>query len=191
MIKIAITGTIASGKSLVEELFQQEEAVALDTDKVTHALLANNPQVIAQVKEIFGTTDRKTLGGIVFSDKQKLKQLEAIIHPEVKRVVTEFFEQNKEQKLVVVSVPLLYEAGMETMFDFVVMVTADEKIRLERLIKTRNLTEEEALKRINARDLPLKGDFIIENNETVANLELKVKNIFRQIREQTNDFSNR
>lgn len=191
MIKLAITGQIAAGKSLVEEFFLQEGAIVLDTDKVTHDLLANNTSVITKVQELFGTTDRRQLGEIVFSDKQKLKQLENIIHPEIKRVVEAFFEENKDQKLVVVSVPLLYEAKMETMFDFVVMVTADEDIRQQRLMTTRNLSREQALIRIKARIPLIKGDFIIENNETIANLHQKVKNIFRQIQELTDDFSNR
>ena len=180
MIKIAITGPIASGKSLVEEFLRREGAVTLDTDKVAHKILDNNPKVLA----LFGTTDRKQLGEIVFSDKQKLKQLESIIHPEVKRIVQEFFEENKDKKFIAVSVPLLYEANMENMFDYRIMVTADEGIRLQRLMNTRNLTEEEALKRIRVRNVQPRGDFIIENNDTIENLQKKVKNILMQIREK-------
>ncbi|OGI01691.1 MAG: dephospho-CoA kinase [Candidatus Melainabacteria bacterium GWF2_37_15] len=180
MIKIAITGPIASGKSLVEEFLRQEGAVTLDTDRVAHKILENNPKVLA----LFATTDRKQLGEIVFSDTQKLKKLESIIHPEVKRIVQEFFEENKDKKLVAVSVPLLYEANMETMFDYVIMVTANEDIRLQRLMETRNLSKEEALKRIRARDVQPQGDFIIENNDTIDNLQKKVKNILMQIREK-------
>lgn len=187
MIKIAITGTIASGKSRVEEFLRQEGAVTLDTDRVAHKILENNPKVI----ELFGTTDRKKLGEIVFSDKKKLKQLENIIHPEVKKNVEKFFQENKDKELIAVSVPLLYEAGMENMFDFIITVTADENIRLQRLINTRKLSESEAMKRIKARDLPIQGDFIIKNNDTIDNLQKKVKNILKQIREKTVDFSNR
>ncbi len=178
MIKIAITGPIASGKSLVEEILRNKGAITLDTDRVAHEILENNTRVM----EIFGTTDRKKLGEIVFSDKQKLKQLENIIHPGVKRAVQEFFEHNQDKKLVAVSVPLLYEAGMENMFDFIITVTANEDIRLQRLINTRHLTKDEAIKRVKARDLKLKGDFIIENNLNIENLQKKVHNILGQIK---------
>lgn len=180
MIKIAITGQIAAGKSLVEKFLAQEGAVTLDTDRVAHEVLENNPKVL----ELFGTTDRKAIGKIVFSDKQKLKLLENIIHPEVKRITAEFFEKNADKKVAAVSVPLLYESGMETMFDYVIMVTADENIRLQRLLTTRNLSREEAVKRMKARDLPVQGDFIIENNETIDILREKVQNVLRQIRER-------
>jgi len=178
LIKLAITGPIASGKSLAESYLRQEGAVVLDTDKVAHEILAGNPQIV----ELFGTTDRKKLGEIVFSDRSKLKQLESIIHPEVKKEVEKFFMDNKEEEIVAVSVPLLYEAGMEGMFDYVITVTADEKTRLERLVKNRGLSEEEALKRIRARNFEPKGDFIIENNDTIDNLQKKVENIVRQIK---------
>ncbi len=187
MIKIAITGPIASGKSLVEKFFQREGAVTLDTDKVAHEILAGNSDIMKK----FGTTDRKKLAEIVFSDKQKLKQLENIIHPEVKKEVEKFFTDNKEEEMVAVSVPLLYEAGMEGMFDFVITVTSSEKLQIERLTRDRGLSKDEALKRIRARDFKPKGDFIIENNDTIDNLQKKVKNIIRQIKDKSGDFSNR
>ncbi|HSA06299.1 MAG TPA: dephospho-CoA kinase [Candidatus Gastranaerophilales bacterium] len=196
MIKIAITGNIASGKSLVEEFFRQEGAATLDADKIVHDLLKNNQNIIKSVYELFnsygfevknkkGSIDRQKVGQIAFSDTKKLKALEKIIHPEVKKVIEEFFQLNKEKKLVVISVPLLFESDMENMFDYVIAVVADEKIRLERLINTRNLTQEQALKRIRAQNFGeeqlKKADFIIENNISTHELKLEVKKIIKAL----------
>lgn len=170
MIKIAITGGIASGKSLVEEFLQQEGIITLDTDKVAHELL--------------GPVDRKKLAEEVFADEEKLRQLESIIHPKVKKAVEEFFEKNQHKEMVAVTVPLLYRANMQDMFDFIIRVTADENIRRQRLINKRNLSREDAEKRIKAEEKVEKADFIVENNSTIDNLREKVKNILREIREQ-------
>ena len=193
MIKITITGSIASGKSLVEEIFREKGANTLDTDKVTHELLEKNKEVISKVCELCkpvevlnktGSIDRKKVGEVVFSNKEKLKQLEAIIHPEVKKVVEEFFKSN--QDMAVVSVPLLYEAGMESMFDYVILVTADENIRLQRLVKTRNLTEETALIRIKSQNFGQeklkKANFVIENNASIERLRSEIENIIEKIK---------
>lgn len=187
MIKVGITGSIATGKSYVEELFRRQGAATLDTDAVAHKVLEGNADVIKK----FGTTDRQKLAGIVFSDPDKLKELEAIIHPEVKRIVAEFFNDNRGHKLLAVCVPLLYEAQMEAMFDVVVMLISDEDIQLQRLINTRNMSREEALKRIRSRDIKPRGDYIIENNGTIAELETKVDNIIKQLKGKADDPGNR
>ncbi len=196
MIKIAITGSIASGKSLVEKFLKQEGAVTLDTDRVVHELLENDESVIKKVYELFnsfnidirqesGSIDRKRVGEFVFADKQKLKKLESILHPEVKRLVREFLNQNQDKELAVISVPLLYETNMENMFDFVIAVISNEELRLKRLMKTRNLTEEEALKRIKAQDFGQeklkKADFIIKNNGSIEDMQIEVKKILKKI----------
>jgi dephospho-CoA kinase len=197
MKKIAITGGIATGKSLVEKLFSEIGAATLDTDEVVHNLLDSNKDVISRIQELFsdygieitdetGRIDRKKVGKIVFSDKQKLIELENIIHPEVKRVVETFFVDNEDKEVVVVSVPLLFETGMEKMFDYVIAVTANDEIRQERLVRDRNMTREDALKRMSAQtfgqDKLEKADFIIENNNSAGDIRTKVEEIFRNIR---------
>lgn len=197
MIKIAITGGIATGKSLVEKLFRDNGAATLDTDEVVHDLLENNKSVINKVKELFssrdggiinhtGYIDRKKIGKIVFNDKQALKELENILHPEVKLAVKAFFAENNEKELAVVSVPLLYEAGMEKMFDYVIVVITNDEIRLERLIRKRGMTQEDALKRMSAQDFRQakieKADFVIENNSFIENVCSEIERILRKIK---------
>lgn len=187
MIKIAITGNIASGKSSVEKLLSAKGFTVYDTDKIAHSILENS----YEVKEVFkdfdittdGKIDRKKLGSIVFSNNDLLKKLEEIIHPQVKKELLKIFE--KDEFIVFVSVPQLFESGLETLFDKIVYITAPENIRLERLIERNNLTEADALKRIKAQEkdkikIP-KCNFVIQNNADLTNLERQVNGLLASI----------
>ncbi len=158
MLKVAITGNIASGKSLVEKIIAESFPV-YDADKIAHKFLGN--------------VDRKALGAKVFRDPKARKELEEFIHPKVKEEILEIFQ--KEEKIVFISIPLLFETGFDEMFDKIIFVAADENLRRDRLMKRNNLTKEEALLRINAQipqeEKIKKSDFVIDNNSDLENLE--------------------
>lgn len=178
MLKIAITGNIASGKSTVEKIIENNGYKVYDTDKIAHKILENSEEV----KKAFKTVDRKEIAKIVFSSPEKLKLLESIIHPKVKEEILKIF--NSEEKLVFISIPQLFESGFDTLFNKIIYVTADRALRLERLIKRNNLTIEEAEIRINAQvdtNKIEKSDYIIENNTDLADLQDKVKEVLELI----------
>lgn len=178
MLKVAIVGNIASGKSTIEKIIESYGYKVYDTDKIAHSILENN----TNIKKIFGTTNRNDIAQIVFSDPDKLKILEEIIHPLVKEELLKIF--NKEFNVVFISVPQLFEAGFETLFDKIIYITANEEIRKERLIKRNSFTQEEARKRINAQmenNKKEKSDFVIENNESLQVLEIKVAKILQTL----------
>jgi len=189
MIKWAITGNIASGKSTVENIIHQRGFQVFDTDKIAHDILKNSQGV----KDVFvkenvftdGAIDRQKLGKLVFSSPDKLKALENIIHPGVNEKIQDIFEQNKAQKHIFVSVPLLFETGFDKIFDKIVFVSAPENIRLERLIKRNNLTKEEAIKRIQAQqdetEKIKKSDIVFYNNTTPENLTEQVEKFISSI----------
>jgi len=189
MIKWAITGNIASGKSTVENILKQHDFQVFDTDKIAHDILKNSQEVkdVFIKEDVFtdGTIDRQKLGKVVFSQPDKLKILENIIHPGVNDRIKELFEQNKDEKHIFISVPLLFESGFDKIFDKIVFVSAPENIRFERLIKRNNLTKEEAIKRIQAQqdetEKIKKSDIVFYNNSTPENLTEQVEKFISSI----------
>ena len=183
MAKIAITGNIASGKSTVENFLRARGFDVYDTDKMTHELLESLGEVrdAFQEYDVFedGKISRKKLGAIVFRDEDLLFRLESIIHPRVQEIIESLPDG------VFVSVPLLFEAEMEYLFDKVIFVSADKDIRLKRLMERNSLNATEAMLRIAAQDEETekisKSDYVILNNDTVENLEKQINSILSEL----------
>lgn len=187
MIKVAITGNIASGKTEVERLLQEKSFKVLDTDKVAHYLLLQEPaksNITSAFKgyDIFEKSDssqkeeisRLKLGQIVFEDKALRDKLEGILHPLIKEEIEKFFFRNKEERITFVSVPLLFEAKFEKLFDKVMLIYANDEIRLNRLIKRNDLSLEYAKNRLRIQmsqdEKKSLSDYTIYNNDTIENL---------------------
>ena len=184
MLKIAITGNIASGKSQAEYFISKYYPV-YDADKLAH-------EALSEIKDFYGydvftdgTIDRKKLGALVFSNNELRKKLEAIIHPKVKSKILKIFDDNKDCSAVFVSVPLLYESGFDKLFDKVILVTANNNIRLQRLMKRNNLTEQEAVLRMNSQmaqeEKIERADYVIPNNSAIEDLETYVNKVLNLI----------
>lgn len=193
MIKIAITGNIAAGKSVVEKILKDLHYPVIDTDKVVHDLFINSEYLNIQLRKTFsdfniytdGVLDRKKLAKIVFSDRKYLKKLESITHPLVIDEVMKFFEQYRCEAFTFVSVPLLYEVHWGYMFDKIIVVAARDEIRLHRLMYRRNLSEEDALKRMDAQipqDEKIKfADFVIYNNTNYVDLSRQINEVLCEL----------
>jgi dephospho-CoA kinase len=191
MLKIGLTGNIACGKSLIESMLQEMDIPVVDSDKICHNLMDFDKPTIEKVKKLFETydilsnngktLDRYKIGQIIFNDIPLKKALEDILHPRVIELIKEFFEKNKDKKIAVASVPLLFESNLEYLFDKLILVTANQDIQFERLLKRNGFDEEHARARINSQidqhHKKQKSDYIIDNSGTIEATQRQLKKI--------------
>lgn len=193
---IGLTGGIASGKSTVSNYLSELGAIIIDADKIAHEIMEKGKTAYWQVIEAFGREilaengeiDRSRLGKIVFNELEKKKILEEITHPQVIREMREKIEEYRaENKVIVLDVPLLFEAGLDSMVDETWVVYVDRETQLQRLIARDGLSYEEANKRIQAQmSLEKKrvlADFVINNKGNIEDLKRQVLLKWREINE--------
>lgn len=185
-IVVGITGTIASGKSLVGKLLEEAKVPVLDTDHIAHDVQASDAEVRSALAKRFGaeifrsdgSLDRKRLGRIVFDDEAALKDLNAIVHPAVIRECQRLIGQYKDAPMVAVLVPLLFEAGLADHYDEIWTVTASDAVVRERLKARDGISDEDAEKRIKAQfpqSVKIAGsDHVIDNSGTVDDTRRQV-----------------
>jgi len=183
MLKIAISGNIASGKTAVEEILTQKGFKVFDTDKLAHDILSECKTIVIEEFQNFDIIEeneisRRKLGNIVFKNKDLKNKLENIVYPNLKKEIEEIFEQNQKEKFVFISIPLLFEVGWEYLFDKILFIKTDDDIRLKRLIQRNNLSADEAKIRMlsqMSQDAKIeKSDFIICNNGDIRNLQKEI-----------------
>jgi len=185
MLKVAIVGNIACGKSTVETSLMLKGYPVLDTDMVCHDLLERVDEVKTEFAQydVFdkGVISREKLGKLVFSNPEIKKKLEDILYPYVRVEISRFFVRNRNSKYVFASVPQLYEAGMESLFDKVLFVYCNDDIRLNRLMARNHYSEEYAKIRMNAQlsqdEKVKKADWVVYNNSSVEELNNQISKI--------------
>ena len=189
MIKIAIAGNIAAGKSQVE-LYLAKSYPVIDTDLISHKLLdVYKNQIIEEFKNFNilenNKINRKLLGNLVFSNSKLKLKLENILHPLIKTELYKFFEENKNAKYCFVSIPLIFEAHFEDLFDKIIFIYAKDNLRLERLMKRNNLSLNDALARLNSQQSQdekiKKSDYIIKNESDIQNLYAQIDKIIKAL----------
>ena len=189
---IGITGSIACGKSLVSNYLQEKGYTIIDADKIGHMVLEND-EVKKQLVNKFGKSilkdnevNRVTLGKLVFENNENLKELNNIIHPQIRKNISEQIQVHKNEKLVFVDVPLLFEAKFDDLVEKIIVVSLDEKIQLERLMNRNSLSKEEALQRIKSQ-IPVRekeklGDYVVDNSFTQENTYNQVDRILEKLK---------
>ncbi|WP_405151546.1 dephospho-CoA kinase [Sphaerisporangium sp. NBC_01403] len=196
MLKIGLTGGIGSGKSEVSRRLAGHGAVVIDADKIAREVVEPGTTGLALVIEAFGrgvlrddgSLNREKLGQIVFADPDKLRRLNAIVHPRVGERVAELQEGAPDDAVVVYDVPLLAENNLAPMYDVVIVVDAPDEVRLARLVDLRGMAEEDALARIRSqatREDRLKiADIVIPNEGPLGLLDARVAEVWAQLQKR-------
>ncbi len=195
MLLVGLTGGIGSGKSTVARMLEKRGAVVFDADALAREAVAPGTRGHDAVVERFGANalapggelDREALASIVFADPAARRDLESIVHPEVRRLFAEGCEAYRgSDRVVVFSAPLLVETGMHTAFEVLVVVSAPVETQVERLLRDRGMSEEQVRARIAAQ-APLEekaavADVLVDNDGTMEDLRDQVDRLWNDLR---------
>ena len=196
MLKIGLTGGIASGKSAVAKAFTALGAKVLDADQVAREVVQPGQPAWTKLRQAFseeffhpdGRVKRSKLRKLVFADPSKRRELNAIVHPEVMREINRRTEQSSpsvQDAVVVVDVPLLLEVGMAHRFDKVIVVYVSEKVQIGRLKERDGISEEEAKHALSAQ-IPLsrkleQADYVIDNSGSPEETRSQVEKVWQEL----------
>lgn len=188
---IGLTGGIGSGKTTVANIFRSHGIPVYIADEEAKKI-TDDPKVVARIVEIFGNEilddgliNRKVLATVVFNDAEKLKQLNSIIHPAVKKHFLQWVEHHQNQPFVIKEAAILFETGNDKDCDAVITVTAPLETRISRVMQRDKASREEILKRIDNQwpdEMRIsKSNFIINNIEPYKT-EFQVNEILKKLR---------
>jgi dephospho-CoA kinase len=199
MLIVGLTGGIASGKSTIADMFKKEGAYIIDLDMISRKVVKPGKPAWRDVVHIFGkevlnedqTLNRKKVGDIVFSDAEKRKKLERIIHPKIaaeKLMEIKGIAKKDNQAIVIIDIPLLIETNKQDTVDKVVLVYTSPQGQVERLVKRDGLSLEDAHKRLTSQ-MPIEdkkkyAHYIINNDGPLGKIQKEVKEIFRELKKE-------
>ncbi|MFF2203032.1 dephospho-CoA kinase [Streptomyces sp. NPDC058145] len=190
MLKVGLTGGIGAGKSEVSRLLVEHGAVLIDADRIAREAVAPGTPGLAAVVDAFGadvlaadgSLDRPRLGSIVFADPEKLAVLNTIVHPLVGTRSRELEAAAAEDAVVVHDVPLLTENGLAPLYDLVIVVDTSPATQLDRLVRLRGMTEDDARARMAAQATREQrreiADVVIDNDVPLDALRKRVTEVW-------------
>ena len=196
MLRVALTGGIATGKSYVLEQLRKRGVPCLDADALVHGITSAGTEATAAIADRFGGdvlapdggVDRAKLGPIVFADPAARAALEAIVHPAVYRAIEaglRGLEALGDHPFAVVDVPLLYETGADVKFDRVVVTVCPPDLQLARL-RERGISDTEARQRIAAQwptdEKASRADFVIRTDGTFEDTDRQIDDVMHALR---------
>jgi dephospho-CoA kinase len=194
MVRAALTGGIATGKSYCLAKFAELGAATIDADLLAREAVAPDTPGLARIVERFGPAvllpdgrlNRATLGRIVFADRTARADLEAIVHPEVYRRISEWFANLPSGTIAIADIPLLFETGHEHEFDCVIVVACDPSEQLRRLVIRDGLTREAAQARLDAQwpieEKVARADYVIRTDGGFTETDREVRMIFERLK---------
>ncbi len=191
--RVGLTGGIASGKSTVSGVLRDLGAVIIDADALAREVVEKGTPGLAAVVDAFGPhlltedgqLDRPAMGELVFADAEARKKLEAIVHPLVFERIIDLESHAPAGSVVVHDIPLLAESGRADTFDAVIVVDAPAETQVERMVRDRGWTAEEAESRMAAQasreDRRAIATYVIENTGTLEDLRRQVTEVFEEL----------
>jgi dephospho-CoA kinase len=195
MLLVGLTGGLGAGKSTVARMLADRGAVLVDADELARRALEQGSRAYRQVCDLFGDEvvtasgelDRAAIAATVFSDPERRRALESIVHPEVFRMLAETVEARRgTDDIIVFDAPLIVETGFQDACDVVVVVTAPVEDRVARAAQDRGMTADQARARIGAQiddaEREAVADVIIRNDGDVARLEARVDDLWERLR---------
>lgn len=190
MAVLGLTGSFGSGKSVVARMFAALGAIIIDADEIAKEVVKPGTPAFQEIVQAFGrevvdeqgALDRKRLAAMVFQDAAKREMLNRIVHPRVRKRELELLSQYKDNPLVVLSVPLLFENNMEHLVDKVVVVVVNEAERMRRLTEQQDgLTPDEIQRRLQAQmpqeEKRKRANFVIDNGGSLEEAQAQVKQL--------------
>ncbi|MFN2365158.1 MAG: dephospho-CoA kinase [Desulfurivibrionaceae bacterium] len=207
-LKIALTGPIGSGKSMVADLFRARGARVVEADRIARRLLEPSEPGWRALREEFGdcffnadrSVDRQKLRETIFKDPIVRKKVDSLLHPLIRTAINEtcpkangtdrdFPNQGDVPPLTVVEVPLLYEVGWQDDFDLVIVVTADQGLCLRRVMERDGVDRAAALAAFSAQMSPAEkgamADYVIDNNGDIETAARQVKKLYDKLRRRS------
>ncbi len=179
--KVAVTGSLSSGKSTLCQILKTHGAYLVSADDISHQLLESHPGILKKVIQLLGKQvlhgskiDRSIVAKIVFSDKEKLKKLEGILHPFIFEEIEKEYKKSKEEKqhtMFVAEVPLLFEANRQSEFDLTLLITANLDFAKKRY--NQSDYDKRVQYQMSTSEKEELSDFIICNNGSKQDLEKK------------------
>jgi dephospho-CoA kinase len=194
MLRVGLTGSIATGKSTVLEVFARAGIPTFSSDEAVHRLYAD--KAVRPIATLFpdvttdGAVDREKLARAVLGDPQKLRELEAIVHPLVRGEIAYFFKQaqGRGAPLAVVDVPLLFENGFDYGLDAIIVTAVDESIQRERALQRPGMTVDK-LDAILARQMPQdekrrRASYVIDTGKPLEATRRDIESLIATLRAQ-------
>ncbi len=194
MLRVGLTGGIGAGKSEVSRRLAAQGAVLIDADLIAREVVAPGTGGLAEVIAEFGpevlgpdgALDRVALGDVVFADRQKLARLNEIVHPRVGTRMRELEDAAGPGSVVVHDVPLIAENDLASGYDLVVVVDVPPRIQLDRLVRLRGMSREQAQARMAAQasreDRLAIADIVVDNSASLAELDRQVGELWTELR---------
>ena len=202
VMRVAITGGIACGKSLFSHYLKRLGVELLDADDVVHRLEAPGGAAVPELVRVFGDSvldsrggiDRTVLAGRVFADAEVRGRLNAVVHPLVKTVISDWIATSGETHRIAI-IPLLFEAEWSEEWDIIICLVSSETLQIERLMRHRGLTEEQARMRIAAQmpvaEKAARSHLVVHNDADAEALAKEADKVYRILTEKAYEYRER